>query len=327
MKDIRSVPKGQVVSIIKEMGQPEYRATQLFNWVHQRQVNSFDDMSNLPRVLKERLADEYEFKLPTIQTKLVSKIDGTVKYLFCLADGETVECVVMRYKHGLSICISTQVGCKMGCTFCASTIDLASSDLKERIGNVVLMGIGEPLDNLEQVTNFIDIITDPQGVNLSKRHISLSTCGIVPGILALAETEFEGNLCISLHAPNNTLRSKLMPINRRYPIEQVIDACKVYQKKGGRRITLEYTLIDHQNDTEQCAMQLCQLCKKLFCHVNLIPVNAVKETGYHKSSKDNIQRFLKILEANHVNVTLRRTLGQDISAACGQLRRKEMSNS
>lgn len=340
MTNIKDLTYEQLLQVVSDLGGQSFRAGQIFTWLHQKNVTTFEQMSNVPAPLREALAAAYTISSPKIIKKLVSKIDGTVKYLFELADGETVESVLMRYKHGNSICISTQVGCKMGCSFCASTIagfvrsltagemlgqiTAAAQDLGERISHVVLMGIGEPLDNFEQTLNFIKNATSEKGMNLSSRHIALSTCGLVDKIDLLAKEGIPITLCISLHAPTDLIRSQLMPINKTYQIPQLMAACKRYIAATSRRITFEYTLIDGVNDSVQCAQQLAQLCKDMLCHVNLIPVNHVKETGFYHSAQSKMEQFCNILEKNKVNVTLRRTLGQDISAACGQLRRKEM---
>ena len=338
MQQINGLSYAQVEELVKACGQPAYRAGQLFGWLHQKRAAAFEDMKNLPQAFREQLAARGTIAKVTIEKKLVSQLDGTVKYLFSLPDGETVECVVMRYKHGLSICLSTQVGCKMGCSFCASTLagyvrDLtaaeildqiytAADDLGERIGNIVLMGIGEPLDNYQNVLDFIRLVTDSRGMDLSPRHITLSTCGIVPGILKLADEGLPITLSISLHAPNDALRDQLMPVNRKYRIHQVLAACRQFEQKTGRRISFEYTLIDGVNDSRDCARQLADLCRGLMCHVNLIPVNKVQETGYTQSHQ--VTQFQAWLQDRGVNATVRRTLGQDISAACGQLRRQSL---
>ena len=272
-----------------------------------------------------------------IEKKLVSRYDKTVKYLFCLNDGEYIESVVMTYRHGYSICVSTQVGCKMGCTFCATgksgfsrsltaseilaQIEAAQKDLNIRISNVVLMGMGEPLDNFDNVIRFLKLVSNENGLNIGMRHITLSTCGIVPKIYELAEYKFGLTLSVSLHAPDNETRSKTMPVNNRYPIEQLIKACRDYFDITGRRVSFEYAMIDGVNDDKDCALKLSKLLKGMNCHVNLIPVNSVEGTGYQKSRTERQKVFVEILSKHGITATIRRTLGSDINASCGQLRR------
>lgn len=321
---------------MKALGQPAFRARQVFIWLHQKLVGDFSEMTNIPKALQEALAEKYEIKKLTCIRKWVSKLDGTVKYLFALPDGDCIESVLMRYKHGNSVCISSQVGCKMGCNFCASTIagfkrNLTASELLaqvteiqrdsgERVAKIVLMGIGEPLDNFENVLRFLELIHQPDGLNLSHRNISLSTCGLVDKIDQLREKDLQITLSISLHAPNNEIRNKTMPVNSRYPIEELLEACKRYTDATHRRISFEYALIDGVNDSIQNANELAHRLKGMLCHVNLIPVNAVKERSYRASRQ--IEAFRKVLERNRIPVTVRRTLGSDINAACGQLRRE-----
>ena len=339
MIDIKSFTISQVETYIKTLGEPSFRAKQIFIWLHQKQAESFEQMTNLSAALRLRLAKECYINAITVQKKLTSALDGTQKYLFALRDGETVESVLMKYKHGTSLCISTQVGCKMGCTFCASTlmglcrnltasemldeVYLAAKEAGERIDSVVLMGIGEPLDNLQNVLAFLENLSSPNGVNLGARHVSLSTCGLVPQIYELLETKPQVTLSISLHAPNNALRDKLMPVNHKYNIDELMRACGAYFKATGRRISYEYSLINGVNDTEECAMELAKLLRGQVAHVNLIPVNEVKEHEHKKSSKARVQAFLNVLEKHKITATVRRELGTDISAACGQLRRAE----
>ena len=339
MEDIRALTLEELEAALAARGQPGYRAGQLFDWLHKKGVDSWAEMKNLPAALREELAGDYYIATAAVVRKLVSQQDGTVKYLFALRDGERVEGVVMRYKHGLSICLSTQVGCKMGCSFCASTlagfvrsltagemlcqIYTAARDLGERIGNVVLMGIGEPLDNFEQVTRFLENATSPRGLDLSARHITLSTCGLCDEIRRLADLQLPITLSISLHAPFDEMRDRLMPVNRRYNIAQVLAACRYYAAQTGRRVSFEYTLIAGVNDTPACADALAKLCRGFQSHVNLIPVNTVAETGYTHGSEREIRAFQERLTGQGVNATVRRTLGADIAAACGQLRRQE----
>lgn len=338
MVDIKSFTMEQMQGFIKGLGEPAFRAKQIFTWLHQKQVKNFSEMTNLSAALRDKLGGECYINDIIVKKTLVSAIDGTQKFLFSMRDGETVEAVVMRYKHGTSLCISTQAGCKMGCAFCASTLmglsrSLTASEMLdevyaagreagERIDSVVLMGIGEPLDNLENVLAFLEILSSPDGINLGARHVSLSTCGLVPQIYELMEKKPQVTLSISLHAPNDALRDSLMPVNRRYNIAELMKACKAYFKATGRRISYEYSLIDGVNDTDECALEIAGLLKGQGAHVNLIPVNEVKERRQKKSSKMRIQAFLDILTRNRINATVRRELGADISAACGQLRRE-----
>ncbi len=341
MIDIKSLYFDELEKIITDNGFPKFRAKQIWDWL-QKGVTSFDEMRNIPKNLIDFLAGSCYISVANIEKKLVSRYDKTVKYLFCLNDGEYIESVVMSYHHGYSICVSTQVGCKMGCTFCATgksgfsrsltaseilaQIEAAQNDLNIRISNIVLMGMGEPLDNFDNVIRFLKLVSDESGLNIGMRHITLSTCGIVPKIYELAEYKFALTLSVSLHAPDNATRSKTMPVNNRYPIEQLIKACRDYFDKTGRRISFEYAMIDGVNDTDECAEKLAMLLKGLNCHVNLIPVNTVSGTGYQKSKTERQQAFIKILEKSGTPATVRRTLGSDINASCGQLRRKTVDN-
>ena len=343
MTDLRSLTYEKLCGEVKNMGLPAFRAKQIYEWLHQKRAASYDEMTNLPAALRERLEAEYPLADVIIERKLVSKIDGTVKYLFRLGDGEHVEGVRMAYKRGGSLCISTQCGCRMGCTFCASTLTglcrnltpsemlcevyLAAKDAEEsgeKIASMVLMGIGEPLDNFDNVMDFLTIVTSEQGFNLGMRHISLSTCGLVDKIYKLAERKLQLTLSVSLHAPNDEIRRRTMPIARRYPIEELIKACKDYFVTTGRRISFEYALIDGVNDKPEHAMELIALLKGMGAHVNLIPVNRVNETGYRRGKRESVEAFCKLLNDNGQNATVRRELGSDINAACGQLRRSVM---
>lgn len=343
MTDLRSLTYEKLCGEVKNMGLPAFRAKQIYEWLHQKRAASYDEMTNLPAALRERLKAEYPLADVVIERKLVSKIDGTVKYLFRLGDGEHVEGVRMEYKRGGSLCISTQCGCRMGCTFCASTLTglcrnltpsemlcevyLAAKDAEEsgeKIASMVLMGIGEPLDNFDNVMDFLTIVTSEQGFNLGMRHISLSTCGLVDKIYKLAERKLQLTLSVSLHAPNDEIRRRTMPIARRYPIEELIKACKDYFDTTGRRISFEYALIDGVNDKPEHAMELIALLKGMGAHVNLIPVNRVNETGYRRGKRESVEAFCKLLNDNGQNATVRRELGSDINAACGQLRRSVM---
>ena len=338
MIDIKSMTIGELEKLLADLGQPKFRAKQVFQWLHQKQALSFDEMSNLPAALRKELAGHAAITALEIERKLVSQLDGTVKYLYRLPDGEHIESVMMRYEHGNSLCISSQVGCKMGCAFCASTkagfvrsltaseileqVYMAGRDTGEKISSIVMMGIGEPLDNYENVLRFLELVASPEGLNLSHRHISLSTCGVVDKIYNLAERDLQLTLSISLHATTDGARSEMMPVNRRWGISELLEACRYYTGKTHRRISYEYALIAGVNDSRAQALELAALLKGTLCHVNLIPVNYVKEAGYEKSPKERVYAFQKALNDKGVNATVRRTLGADISAACGQLRRE-----
>lgn len=317
-------------------GQQKFRAKQVFQWVH-KGIKDIDEMTNLSKEFREKLKSEAYINKLEVVGKLVSKIDGTTKYLFKLMDGNIVESVLMKYEHGLSVCISSQVGCKMGCKFCASTgvgfmRDLTAAEMLDqvltiqndsgnRVRNVVVMGIGEPFDNYDNLVKFIRLINNKDGMNLGARHIAVSTCGLVPEIIKLSKENLPVTLSISLHAPNDEAREKIMPVNKRYSIDKLIEACKIYTETTNRRITFEYALIDGVNDLIECAQELAALLKGMLCHVNLIPVNSVTNTGFKKSNKERIYKFKEILEKRGIETTVRRELGADINAACGQLRR------
>ena len=336
LKNIRSMTLEEITYDFDQLKLPKFRAKQVYSWVQEKGVESFDEMTNLSKDMREKLAESYSFYNCKVNTKLVSKIDDTVKYLFELHDGEYVESVVMKYKYGYSICISTQVGCKMGCTFCASAIGgfvrnldagemlseifTAQNDLNVKINHLVLMGTGEPLDNYDNVMRMLELLTDEKGQNMSMRHISLSTCGIVPKINDLADKKLGLTLSVSLHAPNNTIRSNSMPINHKYDIEELLKACKYYAKTTNRRISFEYAMIKGVNDSDDCALELANRLKGILCHVNLIPVNNVRETSFVKSSVERQKCFIDILASRGITATVRRTLGSDINASCGQLR-------
>ncbi len=337
-KDIKSLSYAELNSEIVTLGLPRFRSKQIFEWLHKYGVSSFDEMTNISKDLRKKLADIYFISDCEIEQKYVSKIDETVKYLFKLYDGEYVESVIMKYKYGYTICVSSQVGCKMGCTFCASTLagfkrnleageiesqlHSAQKDLNIRISNIVLMGIGEPLDNYENVIKFLHNVNNENGLNISMRNITLSTCGIVPKIYDLMNEELPITLTISLHAPNDIIRSRTMPVNNKWGIDEVLEACREYINRTNRRVSFEYTLIHSVNDTYECAKELSERLHGMLCHVNLIPVNDVAERGNVKSSEENIYRFANVLKNNGINATIRRTLGSDINASCGQLRRK-----
>ena len=336
LKDIRSLSYDELSNEIIGLGFPKFRVNQIFSWVHEKCVSSFDEMTNISKDMRVKLSEIFTFNNCIINTKLVSNIDETVKYLFEFTDSEYVESVVMKYKYGYSICISTQVGCKMGCTFCASAIGgfvrqltvgemlaevyTAQKDLNIKINHMVLMGTGEPLDNYDNVIKMLELITDEKGQNMSMRHISLSTCGVVPKIYDLADKKLGLTLSVSLHAPNNEIRSKSMPINHKYDIEELLKACKYYTDTTSRRISFEYAMIKGFNDSDECAYELSKRLKGILCHVNLIPVNNVRETEYIKSSVERQKKFIDILASKGITATVRRTLGSDINASCGQLR-------
>ena len=336
MIDIKSLYYPELEKLIVDNGFPKFRAKQIWGWLN-KGAESFAEMKNLPKNIIDFRRESSYISVANIEKKLVSRYDKTVKYLFMLGDGEFVETVVMNYHHGYSICVSTQVGCKMGCTFCATgksgfsrsltaseilaQIESAQKDLNVRISNIVLMGMGEPLDNFDNVIRFLKLVSNEDGLNIGMRHITLSTCGIVPRIYELAEYNFGLTLSVSLHAPDNETRSKTMPINNRYPIEQLIKACRDYFDKTGRRVSFEYAMIDGVNDSDLNAEKLGTLLKGLNCHVNLIPVNSVKGSEYKKSRVDRQQAFVNILKKYSITATVRRTLGSDINASCGQLKR------
>ncbi|WP_295217158.1 23S rRNA (adenine(2503)-C(2))-methyltransferase RlmN [Ruminococcus sp.] len=334
--DILSLPLDVLEAHMAEMGEPKFRAKQIFNWLHQKQVTEFAQMTTLSLQLRERLDRIFCINRLNIARRLASSIDDTVKYLYELPDGNFVETVLMDYHHGKSLCISTQVGCRMGCQFCASTIagyvrDLTPAELLLqiyetqrdagcRIDSLVLMGIGEPLDNFENVIQFFRLLSDPNGFGMSLRHVTLSTCGLVPRIRALAEMKLGVTLSVSLHSPDNGRRSEIMPVNRRYSVEELLDACRYYFEKTGRRVTMEYAVIDGVNSTKADAKRLAERLRGMQCHVNLIPVNPIAERDF-RSMRQTVERFQKELTALGIHATIRRTLGSDIQAACGQLRR------
>ncbi len=337
-KDILSMSFEELSAALKEMGEPAFRAKQIYLWLHSECVTAFDDMTNVSKALRQKLNDSFVIFGAAIEKKLVSEYDDTVKYLFRLHDGEFVESVLMKYKYGYSVCVSTQVGCRMGCKFCASTLDgvvrslnaseilaqiyAAQRDNNIKISHVVLMGMGEPLDNFDNVMRFLELITDERGQNMSMRHISLSTCGIVPKIYELMEKDLQLTLSISLHAPTDEIRSSMMPVNKKWNVDTLLSACREYGDKTRRRISFEYAMVSGVNDSDECARILAKKLKGILCHINLIPVNEVKETGCVRSSKERIASFSSVLEKSGFTVTVRRELGSDINASCGQLRRK-----
>lgn len=346
-RDLLSLEKEELEALLLSLGEPRYRAGQIFSQLHRGLSPA--EMTNIGKKTRERLAEVAEFYLPQICRKLVSAIDGTVKYLFQLSDGNAVESVLMHYEHGTTICISSQVGCAMGCKFCASTIGgrvrnltpgelvgqviAAARDSGERIGGIVMMGIGEPLDNFDNVVRFLRLVNHAEGMNIGYRHISLSTCGLVDGIDALAQLSLPITLSISLHAADDETRSAIMPINRRYGVTELLAACRRYYAVTGRRISFEYTLIAGKNDSPAAAKKLAQVLNRALrtrtdtmpIHVNLIPVNEVAETGFRRASAQAVSRFAAVLEENGIRATVRRRLGADINASCGQLRRAAQS--
>lgn len=337
MKDIKSMTLPELTEEMSALGEPAFRAKQVFSWLH-RGVTSFSEMTNLSKTLRERLAERYELPYPTVARRQQSAKDGTIKYLWRLTDGNCVESVLMRYHHGNTVCISSEVGCPMGCAFCASTLGglvrrLKPSEMLDQvlftqldsglpISNIVLMGIGEPLDNFDSVRRFLELVNAPEGMNIGMRHISLSTCGLVPKIDALAQEDLQLTLSVSLHAPTDEVRSSIMPVNRKYNVEQLMSACKRYFEKTGRRISFEYAMIRGVNDTPEMAELLLQRLRGMAAHVNLIPLNNVEESPLKPSLPESVRAFQQYLESHGVPATVRRTLGSDIDASCGQLRRK-----
>ena len=327
----------ELSAALAALGQPPFRAKQVFKWLH-TPVSSFEEMTNLPKALREKLRESFSLYAPAVEQKQVSRLDGTVKYLWRLRDGNHVESVVMRYEHGNTVCVSSEVGCPMGCAFCASTIggkvrDLSASEILDqvmyaqadsglRISNIVLMGIGEPLDNFDNVIRFLRLVNDPAGMNIGMRHISLSTCGIVEKIDKLAGLGLQLTLSVSLHAPDDETRSKIMPVNRAYNVDTLLAACRRYFEKTGRRISFEYAMIRDVNDTPYHAALLAEKLSGTGSHVNLIPLNEVPESRLHPSTPETLRRFIETLERKNINVTVRRKLGPDIEASCGQLRRE-----
>ena len=336
-KDIRSMTLDEIKADFAEIGEKPFRASQVYKWV-QGGALSFDEMTNISKELRQKLSDNYLLAGVTIEKKLVSKLDGTIKYLYRLHDGEYIESVVMRYEHGYSVCISTQIGCRMGCSFCASGIDglfrnllpgemlaevmMANRDNNIRVSNIVLMGMGEPLDNFDNVVRFLELVGAEDGLNIGMRHISLSTSGVVPGIYKLAEINLPITLSISLHAPFDDMRSEMMKVNRKWKIDELLTACRDYQKVTGRRISFEYAMIKDVNDSPKDAYQLASLLGGFLCHVNLIPLNKLPGSPLIPSTPANIRKFQEILNSKGINTTVRRSLGGDIDAACGQLRVK-----
>ena len=337
MTNLKSMTQPEIGQVLKELGQPAFRAKQIFSWLH-KGVRGYEEMTNLPKALRETLAERYPICAPVAVRKQESQKDGTIKYLWQLSDGNCVETVLMRYHYGNTVCISTEVGCRMGCAFCASTLGglvrklepfemldqvlFTQLDSGLPVSHIVLMGIGELLDNLDNVLRFLELVNSPEGMNISMRHISLSTCGLVPKIDELAKHKLQISLAISLHGPNDEIRNRIMPVNKAYPIEQLLAACRRYYDATSRRIHFEYAMIDGLNDSEACAKELLRRLKGLPAHVNMIPLNHVEESPLKPSSRAAVQRFQQTLEDGGVTATVRRTLGSDIDASCGQLRRK-----
>ncbi|MBQ8014652.1 MAG: 23S rRNA (adenine(2503)-C(2))-methyltransferase RlmN [Clostridia bacterium] len=338
-RDILSMTFEELSAEFSALGIQKFRAKQVYEWLHRHLAFSYDEMLNLPKSLREELTEKFPLICCKTAKKQVSKLDNTVKFLFELHDGDYVESVVMKYKYGYTICVSSQVGCKMGCAFCASTLGgfkrslsageilsqlyAAQKDLGERISHIVLMGMGEPLDNFDNVMRFLDLVTDEKGLNISMRNISLSTCGLVPKIDELLSRHLQLTLSISLHAPNDEIRSRIMPVNNRYPVDELLKMCRRYAAETSRRISFEYSMLAGFNDTDECARQLASKLKGMLCHVNLIPVNEIEESPYKPSSPERIEKFISILGNSGINATVRRKLGSDIDASCGQLRQKE----
>ena len=333
---LKSMTLTELSQVLKDLGQPAFRAKQVYTWLH-KGVRSYDEMTNLPKQLRDTLAQQYPINAPEVIRRQESQKDGTIKYLWRLSDGNCVETVLMRYHYGNTVCISTEVGCRMGCAFCASTLGglvrrLEPNEMLDQvlftqvdsglpIGHIVLMGIGEPLDNYENVMRFLELVNSPEGMNISMRHISLSTCGLVPGIDRLAQEKLQLTLSVSLHAPTDEIRNTIMPVNKAYPTEELLDACRRYYAVTGRRISFEYAMINGVNDTPEAAKILLKRLKGMGAHMNLIPLNHVEESPLKPSTRQAVQTFQKILEDGGIPATVRRTLGGDIDASCGQLRR------
>lgn len=335
--NIKAMTLSELTAALKEMGQPGFRAKQIYTWLH-KGVRSYDEMTNISKELRTELSQRYPFTPPEVVRRQQSQRDGTIKYLWRLADGNCVETVLMRYHYGNTVCISTEVGCRMGCAFCASTLGglvrkLEPQEILDQVlftqvdsglpvSHIVLMGIGEPLDNYENVLRFLELVNSPEGMNISMRHISLSTCGLIPKIRELAEKKLQLTLSISLHAPSDETRDRIMPVNKAYPTQELLDACRDYYRITGRRISFEYAMIHGVNDSEADARLLLKRLKGMSAHMNLIPLNHVEESPLKPSTRQAVQRFQQILEEGGIPATVRRTLGGDIDASCGQLRRK-----
>lgn len=343
LSDIRALTIEELEVVLEELGEKSFRAKQIYSWLHEKKVSSFDDMTNVSKALKDKLKEKFKiYTVEPVEVK-ISAIDGTRKYISKLIDGNVIESVLLRYEYGNTVCISSQVGCRMGCSFCASTLDglarnltsgemagqiyAVEKDINERVGHVVIMGSGEPLDNYDNFLRFIKIITSKEGANIGARNITASTCGLVPKIKELAEEKLAITLALSLHAVTDEKRRKIMPIANRYELSTVLEACRYYFEKTGRRITLEYSLISGENDTDEDVKGLTAIARGLNCHVNLIPVNPIKERKWRATRDEGVRAIKNKLEKNHINVTIRREMGRDIQGACGQLRRAYMSTS
>ena len=336
-EDLKSMSLEELQGFMANIGEAKFRAKQVFEWIHKKQADSFSDMTNLSKNLREKLEKEAKLSYARILEKRVSKQDGTTKYLFALENDNIIESVLMRYGYGNAVCISTQVGCRMGCTFCASTLDGVERNLTagemlsqiyeiqkdtgERVSSVVLMGSGEPLDNYDNVIKFIRLLNDKDGLNIGQRHITLSTCGLIEKMYKLADECLQITLAVSLHAPNDEIRNKIMPVSKKNDMDRLLEACKYYSDTTKRRITFEYAMISGVNDSLDCAKELSERLRNMLCHINLIPVNDVKERNYKKSSGETVERFAEFLNSKGIETTVRRKLGSDINAACGQLRK------
>jgi len=334
--DVKSLTLTELQGEMKKIGLAKYRAGQLYSWIHQKGAQSYDQMSDLPKELRSSFSLHFPILDINIIKKQESKFDGTIKYLFRLNDGEFIESVLMQYKYGYTLCVSTQVGCRMGCKFCATAIGglirnlrpsemldqiyLAQQDLNIRISHIVLMGMGEPLDNFKNVMRFLELVSDENGLNIGMRNISLSTCGIVPAIYLLLDKHLQLTLSVSIHAPNDEIRSQIMPVNDKYNFEMLLDVCRTYAKTTSRRISFEYAMLEEINDSAECAKELAERVKGILCHVNLIQTNEISENSFRRTTAQKLDNFKKILNENGINVTIRRSLGADIDAACGQLR-------
>ena len=341
MTDIKSMTQEEITDALRAMGEPAFRGKQVFSWLH-KGATDFAEMNNLSKPLREKLGKEFTITAPTVARKQVSQLDGTVKYLWELRDGNCIETVLMSYHHGNTVCISSQVGCRMGCRFCASTLDglvrgltpsemldqiyRITRDTGERVANVVVMGTGEPMDNFDNLLKFIELLTDENGLNISQRNVTVSTCGIVPKMRELADKKLQITLALSLHASSQEKRLELMPVANKYEIHEVIEACRYYFEQTGRRVTFEYSLVGGVNDTDEDVRRLADLIHGMNCHVNLIPVNPIKERSYVQPDHEAILNFKNRLEKNAINVTIRREMGRDIDGACGQLRKRYISH-
>lgn len=340
-KDIKSLNLEELTAELSQLGEKAFRAKQMYQWMHVKLATGFEEMTNISKDMRAKCEERYNYTTLQVVEVQESKIDGTKKFLFGLADGNVVESVWMQYKHGNSVCISSQVGCRMGCRFCASTLDGLERNLQpsemldqiysiqritgERVSNVVVMGTGEPMDNYDNLLKFLEILTDENGLNISQRNITVSTCGIVPKMRELAEKKLQITLALSLHATTDEKRRRLMPIANKYSIKELMEACEYYFDKTGRRITFEYSLVGGVNDTDEDAKELTELAKPLCCHINLIPVNPIKERDYVQPDLSRVQAFKNKLERNKINATVRREMGRDIDGACGQLRKKHLA--